>query len=218
MGLDDFIPSETWDTWPKSAEISEVFKEAIKRWSAWVKRVQKDEKKARKFDNLLAWFLVELIRDKSYDFLHEWIFSSLDDWYPSNFLIWVISLIYLPISDKIRELNWKTKVLFNYEMTQELLEFNDNNLDEAIKHRINDWMDDILDIIMHDYSSIQIKKLLELHSQNQTKSIFSLTSKIFVFYFRHINIEISHRKALSYVEFILNEIFKKIKNIEIQDI
>lgn len=44
MGLDDFIPSETWDTWPKSAEISEIFKESIKRWAAWVKRVQKDEK------------------------------------------------------------------------------------------------------------------------------------------------------------------------------
>ena len=68
-------------------------------------------------------------------------------------------------------------------------------------------MDDILDIIVHDYSSIQIKKLIELYSQNQTKSIFSLTSKIFVFYFRQINIEISHRKALSYVEFILNEIY-----------
>lgn len=80
-----------------------------------------------------------------------------------------ISLIYLPISDKIRELNWKPKVLFNYEITQELLEFNDNNLDEAIKHRINDWMDDILDIIVHDYSSIQIKKINWALFTNQRK-------------------------------------------------
>lgn len=44
MGLEDFVPSEWMDSWPKSAEISEKFKESIKKASAWIKRVQKDEK------------------------------------------------------------------------------------------------------------------------------------------------------------------------------
>ena len=111
MWLDDFTPSESEWWGPKSAEILESFKEMLKKSGAWIKRVQKDEKKSKKHDNLLAWILIEIIKDKRYDFLYDWIFECFDNWYSSNFILWVLSLIYLPVSDKIRDFSHKNLVL-----------------------------------------------------------------------------------------------------------
>jgi hypothetical protein len=58
-----------------------------------------------------------------------------------------LSLVYLPISDKIRELSKKEIIEFNYVKTFEEIDFDDNNLDESIKNRINFWIEDITDII-----------------------------------------------------------------------
>jgi hypothetical protein len=43
-----------------------------------MKRTQKDEKKAKKYDMLLAGFLVKIIIDKKYDFILNPLFSTLD--------------------------------------------------------------------------------------------------------------------------------------------
>jgi hypothetical protein len=43
-----------------------------------MKRTQKDEKKAKKYDMLLAGFLVKIIIDKQYDFILSPLFSCLD--------------------------------------------------------------------------------------------------------------------------------------------
>jgi len=69
MSLEEFTPSESPESWANSAEVSEKLKEAIKRWTAGMKRTQKDEKKAKKYDMLLAGFLVKIIIDKKYDLL-----------------------------------------------------------------------------------------------------------------------------------------------------
>lgn len=219
MWLEDFVPSEWADTWSKSAEISEKFREAVKKSTSWIKRVQKDEKKAKKFDNLLASFLVQIIKDKKYDFLLESLFKNLDIWYNSNFLIWILSLIYQPIHIKIRELSKKQKFVFNYTISQDIINFDDNNLDENIKIRINIWIEDIIDIISIEYSFLQLQKLKELLSNNNSKKqIVSFCAKIFKFFFQELNIDINEKKSNNYMDFILWEIFKKINSIEIEEI
>lgn len=218
MWLEDFIPSETWDSWQKSAEISEKFKESVKKSSAWIKRVQKDEKKAKKFDLLLASFLTQIIRNPKYDFLLEDLFKTLDNWYSSNFLLWILSLVYIPISDKIRELSKKELINFHYVKTFEIVDF-DDDLDESIKKRINFWIEDITDIIGIEYSSLQVVNIKKLFKQRETyHQLLIFSSVVFQFFFQELHIQISTSKSRSYIEFILWQIFQKIKEIQIEEV
>lgn len=216
MWLEDFIPSESWaDAWPKSSEVSEKFKEAVKKAGAWIKRVQKDEKKARKFDLLLAAFLTQIIRNPKYDFLLEDLFKTLDSGYSSNFLLWILSLVYLPISDKIRELSSKDMIEFDYVKTFEKVNFDDNNLDESIKNRINFWLEDIIDIISIEYSSLQISQIKTLFlKREEYNQLLIFSSLVFEFFFEELNIEISQKKSQNYIDFIMQQVYTKIQTLE----
>lgn len=219
MWLEDYVPSaEGWaESWPKSSEVSEKFKESVKKAWAWIKRVQKDEWKAQKYDSLLAAFLVQIVKDKKYDFLLEALFKALDAWYSSNFLLWILSLIYLPISDKIRELSKKPKIKFQYKKHFSKIEFSDSTLDNEIKTRINLWIEDIIDIVSIEYSSMQTSRMLELF-KNKDEIIVEFTLLIFAFFFSELNIEITKSKSESYSRFILSEIKSKIEKLEIEEI
>lgn len=217
MWLDDFIPSEWMDSWPKSAEISEKFKEAVKKSAAGIKRVQKDEKKAKKYDLLLAHFLVEIIKNPKYDFLLPSLFSSLDHGFPSNFLLWILSLIHIDISDKIRDISQKQKIVFSYQAWEYFIDFDGNNLDISLQKRINDWMEDIIDVLWIDSSQLQIQRLQSV-TQTEKEYLYNFTTQIFYFFFQELKINISQHQAQSYCEFILWEVFKKIKNIPLQEV
>lgn len=220
MWLEDFIPSESWaDAGPKSAEVSEKFKEAVKKAGAWIKRVQKDEKKARKFDLLLAAFLTQIIRNPKYDFLLEDLFKTLDSGYSSNFLLGLLSLVYLPISDKIRELSTKSPIEFEYVKTFEIIDFNDNSIDEEIKKRINYWIEDIHDIIWIEYSSLQIENVKKLFKNKSSfHQLWSFSTLVFQFFFQELHIHIDSKTANTYMEFILGQIFQKINEIPTEDL
>lgn len=215
MGLEDFTPSESSEWWTQSVEISEKFKEAAKKAGSGIKRTQKDEKKAKKSDILLAGFLVKIIIDKKYDTVLIDLFKSLHSGYPSNFLLWIISLIHIGISNKIREASEKEKVIFSY-YSDTLIDFDDQNLPIDVKNRINWWVEDIIWIISHDYSSlltdILIKKLIE------KDDIILFTSKVFEFFLKEININITENKSLNISEFILSEVEKEMKKLEIEEI
>ena len=219
MWLEDFIPSENSESWPKSSEVSEKFKESVKKASAWIKRVSKDEKKAKKFDLLLAQFLVQIIRNPKYDFLFDDLFKCLDNWYSSNFLLWILSIIYLPISDKIRELSKKDLVKFNYIKTFDIIDFDDNNLDENIKNRINFWLEDIIDILSIEYSSLQMEKIKKLIKNKENyKNLLIFSSLVFQFFFKELNININTSKSNNYMDFILWQISENINKIKIEEI
>ncbi len=217
MWLEDFIPSENWDAWPKSNEVSEKFKESTKKAAAGMKRVQKDEKKAKKFDTILASFLVKIIKNEKYDSLLSDLFLSLDNWFSSNFLLWILSLIYLPISDRIRELSKKEIINFSYTKSFSMINF-DDNLDEEIKKRINLWIEDMIDISSIEYSSLQIQHMIQLSRKEEFKSIIKLCWKVFIFFFHEININISEKKSHSYVEFILEQVLNKMKFLNFEEI
>jgi hypothetical protein len=87
MSLDTFIPSESPEAGANAAEVSEKLKDAIKRGTAGIKRTQKDEKKAKKYDMLLAGFLVKIIIDKKYDSILESLFASLNKGFSSNLVL-----------------------------------------------------------------------------------------------------------------------------------
>lgn len=221
MGLDDFSPdieSSEW-VWKSSeavSEVSEKTKESSKKSAAWVKRTKQDEQKAKKYDFLLAWFLVKIIVDKKYDFILNELFKVMEDGYTSNFTLWILSLINTEISNKIRKNNTKPLINFNYSR-KEVIDFDSNNIDLEIKNRINYWIEDIIDSVIIDYSNIQTIKIIELLEKDES-IIFSYISNILWFFLKWLNINISKKQALSIADFIVNEVLKSIKKLKIEEV
>lgn len=222
MWLEDFSPEIESSLWtPNSGEvnqeISEKYKDDTKQAWAKVAKVHKDEKKAKKYDFLLAGFLVKIIIDKKFDFLLDTLFPTINKWYSSNFVLWILSLIYVEISDSIREVSKKEKIKFEYIKKQEFEEFDDKNINPEIKDRINYWIEDIVDSTTIEYSDLQTQKLSDLLNDDD-ELLLSYISKIFIFFLKENNINISQNKANNISYFIIWEINKSIKKINVDEI
>lgn len=221
MGLEDFSPDIESSEWSiqaneKVSEVSEKIKESSKKASAWVKRTKKDEQKAKKYDFLLAWFLVKIIVDKKYDFILEELFKVINYSYPSNFVLGVLSLINIEISNKIRENINKELINFSYK-SLELKDFDDTNIDLEVKNRINYWIEDIIDSVTIEYSSIQTLKIINL-LEKDNEIIVNYIANIMFFFLKSINIKISKNQALNISDFIISETLKSIKKLNIEEV
>lgn len=220
MSLEDYSPdidsSESWwNSSEASREVSEKFKESIKKASAWVGRTKRDESKAKAYDMLLANFLVKLILDKKYDNLLSLLFSSLDKWYPSNFLIWIMSLVYIDISHKIRELSLKPQIEYSYKAPNPV-EFDDDHLHPQVKQRINEWVEDMIDSVSVEYSSLLTNRLVELLKTDEDIIVF--ISKVFSFFLKESNIVISESQSQNIVSFILKEVYASLNRLNVEEI
>ena len=221
MSLDEYSydidnSEAPWSSPEQVKEVSEKFKESIKKASAWIARTQKDEKKAKKYDFLLANFLVKIIIDKKYDSVLENIFKVMDFWYSSNFILWILSLINLEVSNKIREISWKEQIIFDFRL-EEIWEFDDNNMRKPIKDRINLWIEDMIDATTIDFSSIQNKRNIELLDKDW-KVIIIFTAQIISFFLNEANISIKKDKAISISKFIISEVKSAMKSLKIEEI
>ncbi len=216
MSLEEYTPdidSSEWlwnSTDAMQEAISEKLKKAIKKGAAGIKRVQKDEKKAKKYDFLLASFLVQIISDKKYDSLLNAIFTAMDSGYSSNFVIWILSLINTDISNKIRDISQKNAIKFDYTSTKEFINFDDNHLPKSLKNRINYWIEDIIDANLIDSSQLQSAKNLEILNKN-SQSITQFIAQVFTFFLYEIHIKIGKIKALSIAEFITDQVKSELK-------
>ncbi len=220
MWLEEYIPSEWvsedwWTSAEQVKEASEKYKKHTSKSKAWIKRVQKDEKKAKTYDILLAGFLVKIIVNKKFNLILDKLIELIHDWYPSNFILWVLSLIYPDISVKIREIWWKKIIKFDY-ISQDKKDFDDNKLNPEIKIRINQWIEDIIDSVSLEYSVILTKRLIWLINNDQRIILF--VSQIFTIFLSEVNINISLSKSQNISEFILKEVLEKIKKLKIEEI
>jgi len=211
MSIEDFGGVESSEGGSNSAEISEKYKEAAKKAGAWIKRTQKDEKKAKKYDFLLAKFLVEIILKKKYDSVLDELFACLDAGYGTNFLLWILSLIYLPISTEIRRHAEKAAISFHYEIPGEAIMFDDHALPNEIRKRVNSWIEDMEMVMSMEASTIITQRTLGLILYDEKVRVF--TSKIFAFFFTELKITISDAKARSYSDFILWELQKSTRSL-----
>jgi hypothetical protein len=216
MGLDDYISSESQESGGSSAEISEAFKESVKRAAAWVQRTQKDEGKAKKYDFFLASFLVQIILRREFDTLHASIFACLTQGLNSNMVLGVLSLIYEPIQEKIRDISEKPYYPFDYINTEKV-DFSDYSIPEEIKSRINLWVEDIMDVISIETSSITTQKTL-ICILDQEKLVVDFISEVFSFFLAAQSISISQHKSASYGLFILAEVRKTLKRLKTEEI
>ncbi|MDD2908106.1 MAG: hypothetical protein PHH98_05735 [Candidatus Gracilibacteria bacterium] len=221
MGLEDFSPElDTSESLGKGNEavekISEKVKESSKKASAGIQRTQQDEKKAKKYDFLLAGFLVKIIVDKKYDFILQELFKVMSFGYTSNFVLGILSLINTEISNKIREHNVKLPIVFNYKKGEKVI-FDDSNIDIEIKNRINYWIEDIIDSVTIDYSNIQTKKIIEL-LESDDENLSNYISNILGFFLHNLNISISKSTSINISNFIIGEVLKSIKKLNLEEV
>jgi hypothetical protein len=165
-------------------------------------------------DLVLAWFLAEVLRNPDYDFIIEDIITNLEWGISSNFILGVISLIYMPVSDKIRELSWKEKLSFSYYSEEKLI-FDDNDIPDEIKNRLACLVEDIDDIVNYEPSTVITKRLKEKIEKWYVVDFFS---KVFKEFFDMVNIEITKQKSDQYVSFIISQIKLNLEKIILEEI
>ena len=209
MSLEELGWLESAEGPQQSSEISEKYKESAKKASAGIKKTQKDEKKAKKYDFLLAKFLVELILKKKYDTLLEKLFPALDAGYGTNFLLGILSLVYIPISHEIRKNSWLPPVQFKFIFPSERQEFHPENIPEQIRARINDWIEDLHTVIKLEASSLITERSLRLIIYDT--NIREFISITLVFFFEELKYSLSETTAQNYTDFILKELEKTLK-------
>jgi hypothetical protein len=73
-----------------------------------------------------------------------------------------------------------------------------------------------VDIVSIEYSSVMTERLIEKFKSNDYTVIF--TSQVFTFFLKEINITITENKSFNISEFILNEVEKSLKKLEIEEI
>ena len=209
MGLNDFSSDIDWQDeagisiWNISEQISEIYKEEVKKWQAQAKKSRKDEKKAKQQDILLAKFLVKILIDKRYDSLFPSLFKSFDIGIPSNLILWILSLVYIEISNELRITTEKKLIQFNY-YSEETISFTWNNLPQEVKDRINYWVEDILAVIQLNPSKIYTKRIIAFIKKSEELKIF-ITS-VFKYFLSEINIYMPEKVLLEYSSFILNKV------------
>jgi len=212
MGLNNFSADIDWQDeswismWNISEQISEVYKDEVKRWEAQAKKTRKDEKKAKKQDLLLAKFLVKILIDKRYDNLFPDLFKSFDAWVPSNLILAVLSLVYIEISNEVRISTNKKLINFGF-YSEETIKFSWDNLPEEVKNRINSWVEDIVTIILFDPSEIYTKRIID--TIKNSSELKKFTSGVLKYFLEEINIYISDEISNEYAVFIMNNIVLK---------
>ncbi len=216
MALEDYSPVESSEWWTQSQEISEKYKESSKKAGAGIKRTQKDEKKAKKHDFLLANFLVEIILKPEFDSLHESMFRCMNAGLNSNFVLWVLSLAYEPISVKIREITEKPYTPFVL-LTWELQEFHDYSIPESVKFRINSWVEDLTDIVSIETAHVSKQSNIQAMLEEEEK-VLAFMSEVFSFFLTKNNFHVKKSKSESYSLFILWEVKKSLYSTTTEEI
>lgn len=211
MNIDDIWWVESAEWGQQSAEISEKYKESAKKSNAGIKKTQKDESKAKKYDFMLAKFLVELILKKKYDSLLEKLFPALDAWYGTNFLLGAMSLVYIPISHEIRRSAQKWEIVFQFSLPSKREQFDPYNIPQSLRNRINEWIEDMHTVLSLEASSIIMERTLRLVVYEE--SIRTFLREVLIFFFSELHYDISEKTAESYWDFILSELEKTLKSL-----
>jgi len=112
-----------------------------------------------------------------------------------------LSLVYIEISDKIRDINSLEKISFDY-FSKENIEFDDSNIDKQVRDRINFWVEDIIISSTADYSHMLTIRLINLLEKKED-DILEFVSVVFAFFLKDINISIHKSDAINISMFII---------------
>ncbi len=216
MWIDDIDSPEGSEWWSeKASEQSEKQREKAKKAASQFQKTQKDEKKWKKNDTILADIIRTFLQNPQYDTLRDFVVPLLHIQVPSSFIIAIISLVFPHASNVLRKEYGEGKyplIHFNPVIEKEVIPFNENTLDIAIRNRINEWIED-MNLSMNANQSILLadsfaQKLRENREYKQT--CIESIKEVFVTFLWSLSIDIPPQKAESYAVFIVGEIEKDV--------
>jgi len=231
----------------------------------------RDEKKAKKDNNLLFEVILLFLKKEMLPYTQEVFYMTdlIGKNIPTSFILGIVSLLYEPISIKSREVifqklqDGKTKqedILFQnewfleflkqnpleksaqkYSKTSETILFNDVQLDESLKQRINEWVNDMVFVFFSDASIIMLQKLQNIlgkeidifdedgeeeeekkKQENERRMSLKIIQKTlehtFFLFLQEQNILITPSKAQAYASFIFIQVKKNILQIQTEEI
>jgi hypothetical protein len=98
-----------------------------------------------------------------------------------------------------------------------LIEFDDSSININVKNRINFWVEDIILSSTSDYSHLLTSRLIKLVEKEDDNTL-EFISTVFALFLKEINISIHKDEALNISKFILSEVLKKIKSLDLEEI
>lgn len=209
---------------PQPKQDAEKAKDRAAKAQARAQRLGRDERKARKHDNVLALLISSLIGDTSRTNILDAVLDALETGIPSHFLVGAVSLSDSDLSKFIRQSAGKLVQVITVEGAPVRTQFDERHIDTQLQLRMNAWFDDLVTSLFSESSVVATQKFLDLVSPLKTTSEEALESPLtdkahpaavmvishtFSWFLNSINIDIAPRKAESYAAFILDEVIKR---------
>ena len=177
--------------WNKVAEQSEQQREEAAQALASIKRTQKDEKKAHRYDVWLSELIKTLLQNQVYDHIISQLVPLLNARCPSHILLAYI----LPLSDDIL-LKVRSELVMNEAMIPTKTPFTERTtyqepLDGNIAKHLNIWMDTVRGCLTIDPSQTSTKKIQEMINSTYEEWLVKLVAHTLVhfLYDRGVNIQ-----------------------------
>ena len=133
----DYSAESWWQSAEKSEKLNEVYKEWIKAQQKAIKKIKRDEAKAKVFDDSLWDVIKKFLNDWDKDFIINLISNLVEKNVPSDFILAII----LPISHIANEkivLRLKEKWVDNLWLSIQI--------DDEFKQKIFDWINMIYSV------------------------------------------------------------------------
>jgi hypothetical protein len=225
MSLEELsLDSGEWS--PTSAESpsekSEQQKESSRRAQAQLQKIQKDEKKAKTDNDDLFQILSRFIKNPLYEDLIGDIIKLLEHNYPSRFLMAIIALVFPEAAYYVLEKTEqedKKSLLVQIQRYEALIAFDNDMIHPSLRDWVTAWMTATEKFLCQETASTLLNQKLErLLSSDEQKYARNSIAKIFQFFFREKNVDISLEKSLAYTDFILAQLKKSLEeNLKISD-
>ena len=207
-----------------SEGLSEAERSRISATIQNIRRTQKDEKKARRDDDLLALLLAHMLQDESAHPLLLAMIPLIELGVPSHFIIGCVSLTYAEAERLVarhysgaeRERQPRIHDLRGglRPVSETIIPFDENSLDPKIRDRINLWIEDMFVSLGADPSFIATKKLFgNLIASGEHERIAAFMALVLRMFLASLAIRIPENKATAYADFISRELRTKIETM-----
>ncbi len=221
MGLEDFSPDiESSESGPAAPEaIREADPVKVSKTLRNIRRTRSDEKRAQRSDDVLARILLMLLRDPGYAFLMDAVVPLASRDVPSHFIVGCVSLVYAPATELVRREYYRParapEAEFPaYEPSVQSTAFDEDSVPEAIRERINRWIEDMSAVITYEPSNIVTEKFLELLAVGEYRGIITrFVSGVFEHFLATLSIQISERRSGNYAAFIVETLEKRLRSV-----
>lgn len=175
-----------------------------------IAQTKKDEQKAKKSEDSIAKLLLLMVEKSKYNNLLPQLLNLLERNIPANFLVGVLSLVLVEAEKMIIESANISRSAFHLIPT-EAVDFDENSVPEAVRNRINVWIEDMMFSMTNEASIIMADKFVRLtQNADEKKQMIHFIAQIFTFFLAELQIRIAHKKAFAYAEFIVGRLSEKV--------